>query len=224
MRTDLPDDWREALATVLAADSFKALEQFVDDERRRATVYPPEDDVFAAFRLTPLSSVKVVLIGQDPYHDTNQAHGLCFSVKPPTKPPPSLKNIYKELLTDVGVVAPAHGDLTTWASRGVLLLNTVLTVRAHEPASHKDRGWEAFTDAAIAAVSARARPAVFCLWGAHAKKKRKLVNENVHVVVEGAHPSPLSAAKFFGSKPFSAINDALVARGESAVDWSLPTG
>lgn len=223
MRIDLPDDWREALAPALAADSFKALELFVDDERRRATVYPPEEDVFAAFRLTPLSSVKVVLLGQDPYHDTNQAHGLCFSVKPPTKPPPSLKNIHKELLTDVGVVAPAHGDLTAWAERGVLLLNTVLTVRAHEPASHKARGWEAFTDAAIAAVAARKSPAVFCLWGAHAKKKRTLVNERIHGVVEGAHPAPpFSALKFMGSKPFSAINDALVARGESAIDWSLP--
>ncbi len=223
MRIDLPDDWREALAPALAADSFKTLEQFVDDERRRATVYPPEDDVFAAFALTPLSSVKVVLLGQDPYHDSHQAHGLCFSVKSPTKPPPSLKNIYKEMFTDLGIAVPATtGDLTWWAQRGVLLLNTVLTVRAHEPASHKARGWEAFTDAAITAVSARETPAVFCLWGAHAKKKRALVDEKVHAVVEGAHPSPLSATKFFFSKPFSAINEALVARGQQPVDWTLP--
>lgn len=223
MRTDLPDDWREALAPALAADSFKALAQFVDEERRRATVYPPEDEVFAALALTPLSAVKVVLIGQDPYHDTNQAHGLCFSVKPPTKPPPSLKNIYKELATDVGITVPSTtGDLTPWARRGVLLLNTVLTVRAHEPASHKARGWEQFTDAAIRAVSERDTPAVFCLWGAHAKKKRPLINEKIHAVVEGAHPSPLSATKFFGSRPFSAINEALVARGQQPVDWTLP--
>jgi uracil-DNA glycosylase len=221
MRVDLPDDWLQALAPVLKSEGFAQLSRFVDDERRRAEVYPPEDDVFAALRLTPLSSTKVVMLGQDPYHDKGQAHGLCFSVKPPTKPPPSLKNIFKEREADLGLPPPPTGDLTPWATQGVLLLNTVLTVRAHEPASHKGKGWEQLTDAVIAAVSARAMPAVFCLWGAHAQKKKGLVDETRHAVVTGAHPSPLSAAKFFGSRPFSAINAALVARGQAPIDWAL---
>lgn len=221
MRVDLPDDWLQALAPVLKSEGFLALSRFVDEERRRAEVYPPEDDVFAALRLTPLSSTKVVLLGQDPYHDKGQAHGLCFSVKPPTKPPPSLKNIYKEREADTGLTPPSTGDLTPWAKQGVLLLNTVLTVRAHEPASHKGKGWEQLTDAVIAAVNARATPAVFCLWGAHAHKKRGLVDETRHAVVTGAHPSPLSASRFLGSRPFTGINTALVARGQPPVDWSL---
>jgi len=221
MRIDLPDDWRQALASVLASEGFAALASFVDAERARAEVYPPEDKVFAAFCATPLHTVKVVVVGQDPYHDVGQAHGLCFSVERPNKAPPSLKNIFKELSADLGVNAPDHGDLTTWAARGVLLLNTVLTVRAHEPASHKGKGWEALTDAAIAAVSARATPAVFCLWGAHAQKKRALIDETRHTVVIGAHPSPLSARYFLGSRPFSAINAALVGQGQPALDWGL---
>lgn len=221
MRMDLPDDWQQALAPVLKSELFTSLARFIDEERRRAEVYPPEDDVFAALRLTPLSSTKVVLLGQDPYHDKGQAHGLCFSVKPPTKAPPSLKNIYKEREADLGLAPPPSGDLTPWATQGVLLLNTVLTVRAHEPASHKGKGWEQLTDAVIAAVNARATPAVFCLWGAHAQKKRPLIDETRHAVVVGAHPSPLSATKFLGSRPFSAIDAALVARGQAPVDWRL---
>jgi uracil-DNA glycosylase len=221
MRVDLPDDWQQALAPTLKGEGFAILSRFVDEERRRAEVYPPEDDVFAALRLTPLSSTKVVLLGQDPYHDKGQAHGLCFSVKPPTKAPPSLKNIYKEREADLGLSPPPSGDLTPWATQGVLLLNTVLTVRAHEPASHKGKGWEQLTDAVIAAVNARATPAVFCLWGAHAQKKRPLIDETRHAVVAGAHPSPLSASKFFGGRPFSAIDAALAARGQAPVDWRL---
>jgi uracil-DNA glycosylase len=222
MHLELPDDWRLALAPVLDSEGFRELGRFVDEERRRSQVFPPEQDVFAAFALTPLSSVKVVILGQDPYHDDGQAHGLCFSVKPPTKPPPSLRNIFKELESDVGIVPPGNGDLTAWSRQGVLLLNTVLTVRAHEPASHTGRGWEKLTDAAVSAVSARAQPAVFCLWGAHAKKKRALIDETRHVVVEGAHPSPLSASSgFFGSKPFSAINQALTDKGVAPVSWNF---
>jgi uracil-DNA glycosylase len=221
MRVDLPDEWQHALAAVLASESFAALSRFVDEERRRAEVYPPEDDVFAALRLAPLSSIKVVILGQDPYHDSGQAHGLCFSVKPPQSPPPSLRNIFKERATDLGLPPPPTGDLTPWAQRGVLLLNTVLTVRAHEPASHTGKGWEAVTDAVIAAINARERPAVFCLWGAHAHKKRGRIDEARHVVVVGAHPSPLSATKFFGSRPFSSINAALLQRGQAPIDWTL---
>jgi uracil-DNA glycosylase len=158
---------------------------------------------------------------EDPYHDVGQAHGLCFSVKPPTKPPPSLKNIFKELETDLGLPPSAHGDLTAWAERGVLLLNTVLTVEAHKPASHAGHGWERFTDAIIRALNARATPVVFCLWGNHAKKKAALIDGDRHGIVEGAHPSPLSQKKFFGSKPFSAINKALAARGQQPMDWHL---
>ncbi len=224
MLVDLPDDWRTALGPELEGESWRELMRFVDEERRRSQVFPREAEVFAAFNLTPLSSVKVVLLGQDPYHDDGQAHGLCFSVRPPTKPPPSLRNIFKELESDVGVVVPGpgHGDLSAWARQGVLLLNTVLTVRAHEPGSHTNRGWERLTDAAVVAINARATPAVFCLWGAHAKKKRALIDESRHIVVEGAHPSPLSATSgFFGSKPFSAINQALLAKGVIPVEWGF---
>jgi uracil-DNA glycosylase len=221
MRVDLPDEWQHALAAVLASSSFAALSRFVDDERRRAEVYPNEDDVFAALRLSPLSSTKVVILGQDPYHDAGQAHGLCFSVKPPQPPPRSLRNIFKERATDLGLPPPPTGDLTPWALRGVLLLNAVLTVRAHEPASHKGKGWEAVTDAVIATVSARETPVVFCLWGAHAQKKRALIDESRHAVVVGAHPSPLSASKFFGGRPFSSINAALAQRGQAPMDWRL---
>ncbi|MBM3963376.1 MAG: uracil-DNA glycosylase [Deltaproteobacteria bacterium] len=219
MTIDLPDDWRAALAPALKSEGFAALVRFVDDERARGPVFPAEGDVWRAFALTPLSAVKVVLVGQDPYHGDGQAHGLCFSVRPGTKKPPSLKNVFAELKRDLDVYEPAEGDLTGWARRGVLLLNTVLTVRAHEAHSHKGRGWEELTDAALRAVSARERPAVFCLWGNHAQKKAALVDARRHGVVLGAHPSPLSVAKFRGSRPFSAINRALQERGVDPLDW-----
>ncbi len=226
MKSTLPEDWRTALGAAVADDNddddFARLSAFVAAERARGEVFPPEADVFRAFELTPFDAVNVVIVGQDPYHDVGQAHGLAFSVKAPTKPPPSLRNIFKELHSDLGVDVADTGDLTPWAKRGVLLLNTVLTVRAHEPASHAGKGWERVTDAAIAAISARARPAVFCLWGNHAKKKAALVDRERHAVVEGAHPSPLSQKRFFGSRPFSAINAALVSQGASALDWRLP--
>jgi uracil-DNA glycosylase len=221
MKIDLPDDWRDALAPVLTSAGFAALCRYVDDERARGLVFPDERDVWNAFTMTPLASVRVVIVGQDPYHDDGQAHGLCFSVRAGTKKPPSLKNLLAELKRDVDVDEPGHGDLSAWARQGVLLLNTVLTVRAHEAHSHAGRGWEEFTDAALVAVNARATPAVFCLWGNHAKKKARLVDTGRHGLVQGAHPSPLSVVKFRGSRPFSAVNAALVARGRAPVDWQL---
>ncbi|MFO0744463.1 MAG: uracil-DNA glycosylase [Myxococcota bacterium] len=218
----LPPAWQDALGAELEQPYFKALEAFVAAERATKTVFPPEADVFSALALTPLADVRVLILGQDPYHDDGQAHGLCFSVKPPTRPPPSLRNIFKELASDIGVAAPGHGDLSAWARRGVLLLNAVLTVQAHAPGSHAGKGWETFTDAVIRRVDALPTPVVFCLWGAYARKKARLVDTSRHAVIEGAHPSPLSAAKFVGSRPFSAIDQALRARGRPAMDWSLP--
>ena len=222
MRELIPASWAPVLAAETEQPYFADLEAFLKSERAEHQVFPPEKEVFAALEATPYEDVKVVLIGQDPYHDDGQAHGMCFSVRPGVRIPPSLRNMYKELETDLGIPPVKHGYLRAWADQGVLLLNTVLTVRAHEPASHKDRGWEKFTDAVIKDVSAREKPVVFVLWGAHAKKKAKLIDTSRHAIVEGAHPSPLSAKKFFGSKPFSAVNEALVRFGQEPVDWRLP--
>jgi uracil-DNA glycosylase len=218
----IPAAWRDVLADEAAAPYFAALEQFVASERAAHQVFPPEDEVFAALEATGYGEVKVVLLGQDPYHDDGQAHGMCFSVRPGVRIPPSLRNMYKELNADLGVPVAAHGYLRAWADQGVLLLNTVLTVRAHEAASHKGRGWESFTDAVIRAVNERERPAVFVLWGAHAKKKAALIDTTRHRVIQGAHPSPLSARMFLGSRPFSKTNAALEELGHTPVDWALP--
>lgn len=218
----VPEAWSAALSGETEKPYFSELGRFVAAERERTTVYPADADVFRALELVPPAAVKLVILGQDPYHDEGQAHGLCFSVMPPTKPPPSLKNVFKELASDLGVVVPPGvGDLTPWARQGALLLNTVLTVVAHSPASHQKRGWEAFTDAVIDVVARGDRKVVFCLWGAHARAKAKNIDRARHVVVEGAHPSPLSAKKFLGSKPFSAIDDGLRALGHTAMDWRL---
>ncbi|ACU74156.1 uracil-DNA glycosylase [Catenulispora acidiphila DSM 44928] len=222
MRELIPASWAPVLAAETEQPYFADLEAFLKTERAEHQVFPPEDEVFAALEATPYEDVKVVLIGQDPYHDDGQAHGMCFSVRPGVRIPPSLRNMYKELDTDLGVAPVKHGYLKAWADQGVLLLNTVLTVRAHEPASHKDRGWEKFTDAVIKDVSAREKPVVFVLWGAHAKKKAKLIDASRHAIVQGAHPSPLSAKLFFGSKPFSAVNEALAGFGQEPIDWKLP--
>ncbi|MCF2526003.1 uracil-DNA glycosylase [Yinghuangia soli] len=218
----LPESWRPVLADELTADYYAALTAFVDAERAAHEVFPPEDEVFAALEATAYEDVKVLVVGQDPYHDNNQAHGMCFSVRPGIKVPPSLRNIYKESVTDIGLTVPDNGYLMPWAEQGVLLLNTVLTVRAHEAASHKGQGWERFTDAVIKSVSDREQPVVFLLWGAHAKKKAALIDTSRHVIVEGAHPSPLSAKKFFGSKPFSQIDAALEKMGHGKIDWQIP--
>jgi uracil-DNA glycosylase len=217
----LPSTWEPFLRAELEAPYFRELTAFLAGEREKKSIYPPPENVFRALELTPREKVRVVLLGQDPYHDEGQAHGLCFSVLPPTKAPPSLKNMFNELETDLGIGAPDHGDLSAWAKQGVLLLNTVLTVEAHQPNSHKKKGWETFTDAVIRNVNDITTPVVFCLWGAHAQKKGKLVDRSRHVVIEGAHPSPLSAKKFFGSKPFSAINAALMKNGGAPIEWDL---
>jgi len=222
MKINLPQDWHKALAGEFSEPYFKKLEEFVDNERQTAVVYPPEDDVFNAFRQSPLKRTKVVLLGQDPYHGPGQAHGLCFSVRPGVKPPPSLVNIFKELKSDLNCRIPNHGCLEAWAKQGILLLNAVLTVRAGQANSHKDKGWERFTDAVIRVINEGTRPAVFVLWGNYAQKKGKWVDASRHRVLKGAHPSPLSAAKFFGSKPFSAINAALTDLGQTPIEWQLP--
>ena len=220
--TAIPPGWRQALADEVKKPYFGELQEFVAAERAAHTVYPPEPDVYNALKYTPLDEVRVVLLGQDPYHDDGQAHGLAFSVRPGVRPPPSLVNIFKELRDDLGCKVPNNGCLVPWAKQGVLLLNSVLTVRAHEPNSHKNKGWERFTDAVIRAVDERDGPSVFLLWGAYAQKKAKLIGTSRHTVIAGAHPSPLSAKKFFGSKPFSAVNRALEKMGAEPVDWQLP--
>ena len=220
--SELPVSWRSALAGALEHESFRALAAFVAEERTLHDVFPPAERVFSAFELTPLSSVRVLLLGQDPYHDHGQAHGLCFSVEKGVAIPPSLRNMYAELEADLGHPPAPHGHLASWAEQGVLMLNAVLTVRAHEPNSHKDKGWERFTDAVIRAVNDKPEPVVFVLWGGYAKKKKKLVTAPHHVVIESAHPSPLSARSgFFGSKPFSKINAALRAAGTPEIDWRI---
>ena len=223
LKDTLPDDWKHELRAALASPSFQTLERFVEEERRSATVFPSPEDLFSAFRLTPYADVRVLLLGQDPYHGPGQAHGLAFSVQPGVPPPPSLVNIFKELEADLGVPRPRDGSLIPWAEQGVLLLNAVLTVRQAQPNSHAGHGWEDFTDAVIRAVSAKEEPVVFLLWGKYAQKKKKLVDAKRHVVIEGAHPSPLSAHNgFFGSRPFSAVNQALESKGRPPVDWRLP--
>jgi uracil-DNA glycosylase len=218
----LPPSWQTVLGEEFEKPYFKQLDAFVTHERQTHTVYPPEKEVFSAFELTPYDQVRAVLLGQDPYHGPNQAHGLCFSVRPGVRPPPSLVNMLKELHDDLGCRVPNNGYLVPWASQGLLMLNTVLTVRAHEANSHKGQGWETFTDAAIAALNDRPAPVVFVLWGAHAQKKKKMIDGKRHRVLMAAHPSPLSAGKFFGSRPFSAINGALQELGEKPLDWQLP--
>ena len=216
-------DWNPVLKAETAEPYWAGLQEFVAGERAVHAVYPPQNEVFAALHLTPYADVRVLILGQDPYHGPGQAHGLCFSVRRGVAPPPSLVNIYKELRTDLGITAPKHGNLEAWARQGVLLLNTTLTVRAHEAASHQGKGWERFTDSVIAAVNAKAEPVVFILWGAAARKKRVLIDTTRHIIIESAHPSPLSAANgFFGSRPFSRTNEALAAAGRPPVDWALP--
>jgi uracil-DNA glycosylase len=223
-------DWNPVLAGELAKPYWTDLQAFVAEERAQGPVYPPADDVFAALHLTSLASVRVLILGQDPYHGAGQAHGLCFSVRPGVAVPPSLVNIGKELRADLGVEPVRHGNLVSWASQGVLLLNTTLTVRAGQANSHQGRGWETVNDAVIAAVAAKTERVVFVLWGAAARKKRALVTSAGgggtfgHVIIESAHPSPLSAHNgFFGSKPFSRINAALVDAGREPIDWQLPS-
>ncbi len=218
----LMNDWKDALASEFTKDYYKQLFMFVRDEYSKYTIYPKADDIFNAFHLTPLADVKVVIIGQDPYHNQGQAHGLCFSVERGVDIPPSLANIYKELHDDIGCPIPHHGKLTKWAEQGVLMLNTVLTVRAHQAASHKGMGWEQFTDAAIQAIETQDRPIVYILWGRPAAQKKKMITNPKHLILEAPHPSPLSSYRgFFGSKPFSKTNEYLSSQGVSPIDWTI---
>ena len=213
--------WRDALDRSLGEGHIHKLSTFVDQARAESVVYPTAGQVFTALRLCPLRDVKAVILGQDPYHGAGQAHGLSFSVLEGVKIPPSLRNIYKELKSDLDIDPPPHGDLSAWARRGVLMLNTVLTVRNAEPNSHQKQGWEELTDAVIRAVSAEREHAVFVLWGRPAQKKRALIDAR-HTRLESAHPSPLSARRgFFESAPFSGINKALSARGQAPIAWNL---
>lgn len=220
MALQIPSSWQAPLAAELAQPYIEGLAAFVAAERQSHAVYPPESQVFTALELTPYAEVKALILGQDPYHGPGQAHGLAFSVQPGVAPPPSLVNIFKELQSDLGLPKPAGGSLLGWAKQGVLLLNTVLTVRDGEPNSHKGRGWERLTDAVIRALSAREQPLAFVLWGAHAQKKAELIDAGRHLVLRAAHPSPLSARSgFFGSRPFSTINTALAGWGIAPIDW-----
>lgn len=216
-------DWNPLLRAELAKPYWAELQAFVADERAQHPVYPKADDVFAALHLTSYAATKVLILGQDPYHGPRQAHGLCFSVRPGVAPPPSLVNIFKELESDLGIPRPTHGCLEHWAEQGVLLLNAVLTVRAQQANSHQGKGWEQFTDEVIRRVDAKPETVVFILWGSYARKKKALVTGPQHVVIESAHPSPLSAHNgFFGSRPFSRANAALVAAGREPIDWRIP--
>jgi uracil-DNA glycosylase len=216
-------DWNPVLRADLDAPYFRELQDFVAAERAAGPVFPAAPDVFAALHLTALADVKVLILGQDPYHGPGQAHGLCFSVRAGVDIPPSLHNIHRELAEDIGAPVAAHGSLEHWARQGVLLLNAVLTVRAHRAASHAGKGWETFTDHVIAAVNDKPERVVFILWGAYARRKGALITGAQHVVIESAHPSPLSAHNgFFGSRPFSRANAALVDSGRAAVDWAIP--
>ncbi len=220
----LHDSWRTPLAAHFASAEMQALKAFLAAERAAGKIiHPRPADWFAALDLTPLDQVRVVILGQDPYHGPGQAHGLAFSVQPGVRVPPSLRNIYKELHTDLGIAPAPHGHLVHWAQQGVLLLNSVLTVEEGQAASHQKRGWEGFTDAVIALIAAQSRPVVFLLWGAHAQKKAGHVNSARHLILTSAHPSPLSAhTGFLGSRPFSQANAFLEAHGMPPVDWALP--
>ena len=215
-------DWLEALKDEFKKDYYKQLFEKVNEEYRTRLIFPPANDIFNAFHLTTLKDVKVVILGQDPYHGNNQAHGLCFSVKPEVEIPPSLVNIYKELHDDLGCTIPDHGYLVKWAKQGVLMLNTVLTVRAHQANSHRGIGWEEFTDAAIRVLNTQDRPIVFILWGRPAQMKKAMLNNPKHLILEAPHPSPLSSYRgFFGSRPFSKTNQFLEANGVEPIDWQI---
>ena len=218
----LQNDWLEAVGGEFKKPYYTDLYKFVKEEYSNEIVYPPSDDIFNAMHLTPLSEVKVLILGQDPYHNQGQAHGLCFSVQPDVAIPPSLKNIYKELQSDLGCAIPNNGYLVKWAKQGILMLNTVLTVRAHKPLSHQGKGWEQFTDAIIEAVNAQDRPIVYMLWGKPAQRKASMLNNPKHLVLKAAHPSPLSASHgFFGCKHFSQANAFLESHGISPIDWQI---
>lgn len=218
----ISNDWAKYLKPEYGKPYYKELYLKINEEYRTHKIFPPAEDIFNAFHLTPLHNVKAVILGQDPYHNDGQAHGLCFSVKPSVDPPPSLVNIYQELHDDLGCYIPNNGYLTKWAEQGVLMLNTVLTVRAHQANSHRGIGWEEFTDAAIRILNEQDRPIVFILWGRPAQMKEKMLNNPNHLILKAPHPSPLSAYRgFFGSKPFSKTNQFLEEHGIEPIDWQI---
>jgi uracil-DNA glycosylase len=218
----LGNEWDELLAEEFDKDYFKQLSEFLNEEYAKHTVYPPREDIFNALKTTSYSDVKVVILGQDPYHQPNQAHGLCFSVKKGVNPPPSLQNMYKEIYAEYGYPIPQHGELTYWAEQGVLMMNTVLTVRESQPNSHKGMGWEIFTDNVISLLNLRPEPMVFLLWGANARAKKKIITNPNHLVLESAHPSPLSAYNgFFGNGHFKKANDFLKQNKMTEIDWRI---
>ena len=219
---NIGNDWDEILADEFKKDYYLSLREFLKSEYSTKKIYPDMYDIFNALKYTSYKDTKVVIIGQDPYHGPGQAHGLCFSVKKGITPPPSLKNIFKELSDDVGIATPPHGQLTSWAQQGVLLLNTVLTVREGQPNSHKGKGWEVFTDSIIQKLNDKDSPIVFLLWGANAKAKAKIITNEKHIKLEAAHPSPLSAHNgFFGCRHFSKTNEILEKSGQSPIDWQI---
>ncbi|MDO4669925.1 MAG: uracil-DNA glycosylase [Aerococcus sp.] len=221
-KTFIPNEWQAHLAPVFASEQYQKLHQFLKQEYATQTIYPDMWHIYEAFKLTPFDQVKVVILGQDPYHGPNQAHGLSFSVNKGVPIPPSLANIYQELASDVGFKPVSHGNLTEWAEQGVLLLNSVLTVRQGQANSHRGHGWEALTDYAIAELNKQDHQIVFILWGAAAKKKRALIDESKHAVLTSVHPSPLSAYRgFFGSRPFSKTNEILIQSGQTPINWQL---
>lgn len=220
----LEPSWLAVMGDVFDQPYMQALRQFLVEEKQHATVYPPGPEIFSAFWATPFDDVRVVILGQDPYHGEGQAHGLCFSVQPEVRPPPSLQNIFQEIQTDLGIARPDNGYLMPWARQGVLLLNAVLTVRAGQPQSHAGHGWEQFTDRAILELNRRREGIVFALWGSPAQKKAAVVDRSRHLVLSAPHPSPLSAHRgFLGCRHFSQINAHLQRRGQSPINWSLPT-
>ena len=216
------NDWDERLKGEFDKPYYQELRRFLIDEYSHHVVYPNMHNIFNALKYTSFSDTKVVILGQDPYHGPGQAHGLCFSVQKGVEPPPSLQNIFKELMADVGIERPQHGELTSWARQGVLLLNTVLTVREHQPNSHKGKGWEVLTDRIIAELNNKETPVVFLLWGANARSKKTLITNPLHVKLETVHPSPLSAYNgFFGCRHFSKANAILEAFGQTPIDWNV---
>lgn len=223
MKTLIHNDWQDVLAPEFEKEYYQQLHAFLKDEYQHHRVYPDMYHIFQAFEWTPFSQVKVVILGQDPYHGPHQAHGLSFSVQPGVPVPPSLQNIYKELQDDLGIAPVNHGYLKKWADQGVLLLNSVLTVRDGQAFSHQGHGWERLTDVAIHQLSERPKPVVFILWGRAAQNKMTLIDQTRNIVIKSAHPSPLSTSRgFFGSRPFSKTNAALTAMGEEPIDWQLP--
>lgn len=218
----IAQSWLTELKTEFESDYFKSLKLFLLEEKKKHTIFPKWEDIFNAYNLTPFNEIKVVIIGQDPYHGENQAHGLCFSVQKGIKPPPSLKNIYKELKSDVEFTEPNHGELTSWAKQGVFLLNATLTVRKSQPGSHQKKGWETFTNETIKAISNKKEGIVFLLWGRFAQEKEKLIDAEKHHILKAAHPSPFSAYNgFFGCKHFSKTNSLLQSQNLTPINWNL---